>query len=82
MSPFTKWVVMLAAVGVLVVLLTPIADELPCTTWRGHVAFAVSLNAVSTLFLAIFLCETRSGFETTGSFSGTDLLSFTCPLLC
>jgi hypothetical protein len=82
MSRLAKCVALLAAFGVLVVLLTPIADELPCTTWHAQVAFAVSLNTISTLVLAIFLPETRSGLEATRSFSGTDLLSFTCTRLC
>jgi hypothetical protein len=81
MSRVAKFVALLAAVGILVVLITPVPDELPCTAHRAPLALALSLNLISVLVQPIFPSP-RSVSSTVQSLSGTDLLSFTCTLLC
>jgi len=82
MSRFAKWVALLAVVGVAVVLITPVADELPCTARHGAaLAFALSLNAISIVISQVLPVRPPT-FVMVPCSSGTDFLSFTCTLLC
>jgi hypothetical protein len=82
MSRFAKWVALLAVVGVAVVLITPVADELPCTARHGApLVFALSLNAISVL-VSQMLPVRPAAFGAVPCSSGTDFLSFACTFLC
>jgi hypothetical protein len=82
MSSPAKFVAIIAAVGVLVVLITPAPDELPCTaSHKAHLAPAHSVNAISVLFQPIFT-RVQPIHSAARLFDETDLLSLTCTLLC
>jgi hypothetical protein len=82
MSRFAKLVASVAAVGVLVVLITPVADELPCTA-RHRVPFMPYVSLIVTSVLARpILSYAQSPAGVVKVFSGTTLLSLTCTLLC
>ena len=82
MSRFAKFVALLAVIGILVVLITPVLDELPCTARHGApLALSLPLTVISSLPQPIFP-NPRSSFAAVQLFNGPDLLYFTCKLLC
>ena len=82
MSPFAKFVAIAAVIGILVVLITPVSDELPCTARHGApLTLALPLTVISNVAQPIFP-NLRPNFAAVQLFSGPDLLYFTCTLLC
>jgi len=81
MNTVAKYVAIVAAIGVLFVLITPAFDELPCTA--GH---RPHLTTVLVGSLAALLPEPVSAVHVALTYvaasRSTDLLSFTCTLLC
>jgi len=81
MSKFAKCVAIAAAIGVLVVLITPAPDELPCTAGhRHHFNFAVTASSLPLLIQSVI--NVQLGVAYIAAVRSTDLLSFTCTLLC
>jgi len=81
MSTFIKVVALVAAVGIVFVLITPAADELPCTARHGApLAFALPISAIS---VPVMLSQGSPLFgKSVPLFGKNNLLSFTCTLLC
>jgi len=82
MGRFIKIVALLAAVGVLVVLITPAPDELPSTAPHSlhHV---IALSVTSLAFEAkISLHEHVHESHLIRLLSGVDLISLICTRLC
>jgi hypothetical protein len=77
-----KFVVLLAALGVLVVLITPAPDELPCTAGcKSHQPTAFHANVNAVLVPAPRL-EGRPAPAATRFFGAADVLALTCIFLC
>ena len=82
MSKTFKVIALLAVVGIVFVLITPAADELPCTARHGApLAFALPLSVISVHVnlnhgLRLF------GTESVPLCGKNKLLFFTCTLLC
>ena len=77
-----KFVVLLAALSVLVVLITPAPDELPCTAGcKSHQppTFLANVNAV---FVPAPRLEGRPAPAATRFFGVADVLALTCIFLC
>ena len=82
MYGLSKWVAIVASFAVLVVLITPALDELPCSPRHIHCSILVlSSNSLLSLFPGIFLRQQRPSSLLAVS-GRTDLLSFTCTRLC
>jgi hypothetical protein len=82
MHAFTKFVAVLAAVGVLVVLVTPVPDELPCTARHGAPPLlSIPLNVISFLVQPI-LPKVGSAYAPAQMHSGKIFLALGCMLLC
>jgi hypothetical protein len=83
MRRFSKTAIaLLAALGVLVVLITPAMDELPSTAPHSlhHI---IALSVSSAAFLPkILLHERIHGTTLAKLLSGADLLSLNCTRLC
>jgi hypothetical protein len=81
-SRLAKFAAVVAALGVLWVLITPALDELPCTA--GHKLFAVSaLVANATPFILQPFQSDASFMHLVDRHSGVpDVLSLTCVFLC
>ena len=74
-------VAIIAAVGILVVLITPAPDELPST--GPHAINKLFLPASNPIYLAHSLIWTaRAKIEFAVIYSGVDLLSLACTRLC
>jgi hypothetical protein len=80
MSQFTQFVALVAVFGVLVVLITPVQDELPCAPLHVAFIFVLPLVGISTPVQPVSP-SLRSNVVEVPLFSGTDLLYFTCTLL-
>lgn len=81
MGRLSRYVVTLAALAVLVVLITPALDELPCTA--VHKAPAVAAFASTPLPLApLFSTATQSIAGSDQVVVVDDVLSLTCIFLC
>jgi hypothetical protein len=82
MGCFAKYVVILAALSVLVVLITPASDELPCTAMhKSPLAPAFLANVTSVLVPPIRL-NYRSVPAAPRFFGVANVLSLTCTFLC
>lgn len=83
MRRFSKTAIaLLAALGVLVVLITPAMDELPSTAPHS-LHHTIALSVTSTVFLPnILLHERIHGTTLAKLLSGADLLSLNCTRLC
>jgi hypothetical protein len=77
-----KFAAIVAALGVLWVLITPALDELPCTA--GHKLFAASaLSAAVTPFILQSVRASLGPIPNVECFFGLpDVLSLTCLFLC
>lgn len=76
--------VVLAAVAVLVVLVTPALDELPCTIGK-HTRYRVVPVSVTTMLPSLTLFSPPAGYRcsTVSQFSRViDVLSSNCTLVC
>jgi hypothetical protein len=83
MGRFSKTAIaLLAALGVLVVLITPAMDELPSTAPHSlHHTIALSVSG-ATLLPKILLHERLHETTLARLLSGTDLISLNCTRLC
>jgi len=82
MGRFAKYVVILAGLSVLVVLITPAPDELPCTAaHKSSLAPAVLANVPSVLVQPIRL-NYRSARVAPRFLDVADVLSLMCTFLC
>jgi hypothetical protein len=82
MCRLSKWVAVVASFAVLVILIMPALDELPCSPRHIHCSILVLAgNSLLPLFRAIFLrLQTPSSLLPVSG--QTDLLSFICARLC
>jgi hypothetical protein len=82
MGRFAKYVVILAGLSILVVLITPTPDELPCTAvHKSSLAPAFLANVPSVLVQPIRL-NYRSARVSPRFFDVADVLSLMCTFLC
>jgi hypothetical protein len=83
MGRFSKTAIaLLAALGVLVVLITPAMDELP-TTAPHSMHHTIALSVTSTVFLPKILLQQRiHGTMLARLVNGADLISLNCTRLC
>jgi hypothetical protein len=77
-----KYVVLLAALSVLVVLITPAPDELPCTAGCKSLQPPAFLASVSAVLVPPPRLEGRPSPAATRFFGVADVLALTCIFLC
>jgi len=77
-----RYAAVLAAIGVLVVLVTPALDELPCTTAHKLPIFFSFVVVVAFFSVLPLLSPIRAAVAAHTILPATDLLSFTCVRLC
>lgn len=76
-------VALLAALGVLVVLITPAFDELPSTAPHSqHLPVTLAVSVVPSLLLHVVFSGLRHEPVSARLVTGSDLLSLNCSRLC
>ena len=82
MGSVVKYVVFLAALSVLVVLITPALDELPCTAGYKSPQPAPFAASLTSVLLQPVRLNDRPAPAATRFFGVVDVLSRTCTFLC
>jgi hypothetical protein len=82
MGCFAKYVVILAALSVLVVLITPAPDELPCTAVHKSPLAPAFLGNVTSVLVQPIRLDYPSVLAAPRFFGVTDVLSLKCAFLC
>jgi len=82
MGSGVKFVVLLAALSVLVVLITPAPDELPCTAGNKSLQPTVFLANVSAFSVQLLRLHHPPASAAARYLGVADVLSLTCTFLC
>lgn len=82
MGSAVKCVVILAALSVLVVLITPAPDELPCTAGCKSLQPTAFVGSVSAVLVPPARVQSRLAAAPVRFFGVTDVLALTCIFLC
>jgi hypothetical protein len=81
MHRFAQFVAVVACLGILVVLITPVHDELPCMATHGAFMLVLPLSGISAV-VQLASPAPRPNLAEVPLFAGTERLYFTCTLLC